>query len=212
MGFAGLALWMCASIAAAETPESQGARIYYACATCHGEHGEADEARQTPALSVLSAWYIAAQLRAYRAGWRGTEGGDFTARKMTLFAEVLAFDQDLDAVSEYAASLGASPVEGRQEKLPGTPAASPDAATTRHFEGCASCHGPAGEGIETLGAPPIAGQPAWYLERQMAAFSSGDRGAHPDDAFGRQMRAAPVSTSPGELAALIAYLSRLPRP
>ncbi len=69
-----------------------------------------------------------------------------------------------------------------------------------------------GEGIEPLGAPPIAGQPAWYLKRQMEAFSSGDRGSHPDDAFGRQMRAAPVPANPGQLAALIAYLSRLPRP
>ena len=60
----------------------------------------------TPAIAVLPAWYTAAQLRAYRNGWRGTESDDFTSRKMTLFAEALASDDALQAVAEYAAGLG----------------------------------------------------------------------------------------------------------
>ena len=212
MGLAGLALWCHAAAADAETPESPGGRLYFACATCHGENGEADEARQTPALAVLPAWYTAAQLRAYRAGWRGAVNEDFVARKMTLFAEALASEGALEAVAEYAAGLrGLSSSPGTADQQDSIPAP-PDTVTARHFEGCASCHGLKGEGIEPLGAPPIAGQPAWYLKRQMEAFSSGDRGSHPDDAFGRQMRAAPVPANPGQLAALIAYLSRLPRP
>ncbi len=103
---AGLALCFFAAPTGAAAPESAGARIYYACVTCHGQNGEADEARQTPALAVLPAWYTAAQLRAYRAGWRGAVNEDFIARKMTLFAEALASEQALEAVAEYAASLG----------------------------------------------------------------------------------------------------------
>ena len=212
MGLAGLALWCHAAAADAETQESAGAGIYYACATCHGENGQADEARQTPALAVLPAWYTAAQLRAYRAGWRGGGNEDFIARKMTLFAETLASEQALEEVAEYAAGLGRSSsspgTADQQDSIP----APPDAVTARHFEGCASCHGLKGEGIEPLGAPPIAGQPAWYLKRQMEAFAGGSRGANRNDAFGRQMRAAPVPANSSQLAALIAYLSRLPRP
>ena len=209
---AGLALCLFAAPAGAAAPESAGARIYYACLTCHGENGEADEARKTPALAVLPAWYTAAQLRAYRAGWRGAGNEDFIARKMTLFAEALASEQALEAVAEYAAGLrrsSSSPgTADQQDSIP----APPDAVTARHFEGCASCHGLKGEGIEPLGAPPIAGQPAWYLKRQMEAFSGGRRGAHPDDAFGRQMRAAPSPSDPDERIALIRYIAILPSP
>ncbi len=209
---AGLALCFFAAPAGAEAPESAGARIYYACVTCHGQNGQADEARQTPALAVLPAWYTAAQLRAYRAGWRGAVNEDFIARKMTLFAETLASEQALEAVAEYAAGLrGLSSSPGKADQQDSIPSP-PDTVTARHFEGCASCHGLKGEGIEPLGAPPIAGQPAWYLKRQMEAFSGGSRGANRDDAFGRQMRAAPSPSDPDERIALIRYIASLPSP
>ena len=212
MGLAGLALWCHAAAADAETPESPGGRLYFACATCHGENGEADEARQTPALAVLPAWYTAAQLRAYRAGWRGAVNEDFIARKMTLFAEALASEQALEAVAEYAAGLrGLSSSPGTADQQDSIPAP-PDTVTARHFEGCASCHGLKGEGIEPLGAPPIAGQPAWYLKRQMEAFSGGSRGANRDDAFGRQMRAATSPSDTDARIALIRYIASLPSP
>ena len=212
MGLAGLALWCHAAAAGAKSTESPGGRLYYACATCHGADGEASEARLTPALARLPAWYSAAQLKAYRSGWRGAIGDDFIARKMTLFAEALASEDALKAVAEYAASLGgATSSAGRNQQRQATPAPS-DAATERHFSGCASCHGSAGEGIRLLGAPPIAGQPAWYLKRQMEAFAGGSRGAHPDDAFGRQMRAAPTPSEPKETAALIHFIASLPSP
>lgn len=209
---AAIALFAVAAVAEGQAEESPGGAIYYACATCHGERGEADEARMTPAIAVLPAWYSAAQLRAYRNGWRGAQADDFTSRKMTLFAEALASDDALQAVAEYAAGLGGS---ARDSELPGavqSPLGPADAVTAAHFEGCASCHGANGEGIEELGGPPIAGQPAWYLDRQMDAFSRGTRGSHPDDRFGGQMRVAPTPSDPGELAALIRYIASLPRP
>ena len=211
MGLAGLALWCHAAAAVAETPESPGSRLYYACATCHGADGEASEARLTPALARLPAWYTVTQLKAYRSGWRGAEGDDFIARKMTLFAEALASEDALKAVADYAASLGGATSgsgKGEQHRVTSVPS---DAATERHFSGCSSCHGSAGEGIRLLGAPPIAGQPAWYLKRQMEAFADGSRGAHPDDAFGRQMHAAPTPSDLDELSALIRYIASLPR-
>ncbi len=209
---AALALACMPAVAAAQTSDSPGAAIYYACATCHGELGEADEARMTPAIAVLPAWYTAAQLRAYRDGWRGAESDDFTSRKMTLFAQVLASDEALEAVAAYAASLGGAVRDTGKNEHEQSTEPSVDAATARHFEGCASCHGLKGQGIEELGAPPIAGQPDWYVKRQMNAFATGTRGSHADDRFGGQMRIAPAPSDSDQLAALIRYMAGLPRP
>ena len=208
---AGIALFTAAA-APARADDAPGAALYYACATCHGERGDADEARMTPAIAVFPAWYTAAQLRAYRNGWRGTESDDFTSRKMTLFAEALASDDALQAVAEYAAGLGDAARGSGSPGVAQSPSDPADAVTLAHFEGCASCHGSDGEGIEELGGPPIAGQPAWYLNRQMDAFSKGTRGSHPDDRFGGQMRVAPTPSDPDEFAALIRYIASLPPP
>ncbi|MCZ6870011.1 MAG: c-type cytochrome [Gammaproteobacteria bacterium] len=53
---------------------------------------------------------------------------------------------------------------------------------------CATCHGPAGAGMQTMNGPQLAGQEAWYLERQIKAFKDGVRGGDPKDVFGMQMR------------------------
>lgn len=54
---------------------------------------------------------------------------------------------------------------------------------------CATCHGLAGEGNQEIGAPSIAGMPAWYAELQLTKYRNGVRGNHPDDLEGVQMRA-----------------------
>ncbi len=209
---AAVALFAVAAAAGSPVEDSPGAAIYYACATCHGARGEADEARMTPAIAVLPAWYTVAQLRAYRNGWRGTESDDFTSRKMTLFAEALASEQALQAVAEYVAGLGDALRGSELSGVTQSPLTPADAVTLEHFAGCASCHGASGEGIEELGGPPIAGQPVWYLKRQMDAFSRGARGSHPDDRFGGQMRVAATPSDPDEFVALIRYIASLPRP
>ena len=52
---------------------------------------------------------------------------------------------------------------------------------------CAACHGAQGEGNEMLNAPRLAGQDAWYIERQLHHFKQGVRGANAEDVFGMQM-------------------------
>ena len=58
---------------------------------------------------------------------------------------------------------------------------------------CAACHGQQGEGLAALNAPKLAGQSEWYLRRQLENYKSGERGAHPDDFYGRQM--APMAAT-----------------
>lgn len=76
---------------------------------------------------------------------------------------------------------------------------------------CAACHGAAGEGNAALNAPKLAGQGGWYLQRQLANFKHGVRGAQPNDTYGMQM--VPFAgLLPDETAVrnLVAYIGTLP--
>ena len=79
-----------------------------------------------------------------------------------------------------------------------------------YFLLCQTCHGENGAGNEDLGAPRIAGQHGWYLQRQLQNFKAGVRGAHTDDLYGQTM--APMAqTLPDDQAVLdvVAYVQSL---
>lgn len=79
------------------------------------------------------------------------------------------------------------------------------------YAACSTCHGIKAQGLAHLGAPSIAGLPAWYLEAQLHKFRTGIRGAHPDDMEGLRMR--PMSRllqDEGQVAAVSSYISSLP--
>jgi cytochrome c553 len=79
------------------------------------------------------------------------------------------------------------------------------------YASCVACHGTAGQGNESLGAPAIAGLPQWYLEAQLGKFRVGVRGAHKDDVEGLRMR--PMSrqmAGSAEVKAVAAYVAQLP--
>lgn len=75
---------------------------------------------------------------------------------------------------------------------------------------CATCHGPKGEGNKELMSPAIASLPRWYVEEQIQKFRNGQRGAHPADVHGQQMRAAISVLTDEQIAAAIDYLQALP--
>lgn len=62
-----------------------------------------------------------------------------------------------------------------------------DALANTPYFACASCHGWRGEGVPSIGAPAIAGLNEKYILKQLNAYASGQRGAHPKDFFGAQM-------------------------
>ncbi len=76
---------------------------------------------------------------------------------------------------------------------------------------CAACHGSQGEGNAALNAPKLAGQPAWYLKRQVLSYKTGLRGVAPGDTFGQQM-VGMVATLPDEAAVdnVVAHIETLP--
>ena len=75
---------------------------------------------------------------------------------------------------------------------------------------CGACHGAGALGNPSLNSPRLAGTDDWYLEAQLLAFRSGERGARPEDTTGRQMRAMAVIL-PDERAVrdVVAYLQSL---
>jgi len=79
-----------------------------------------------------------------------------------------------------------------------------------YYETCVPCHGANGEGNVELGAPRLADQHDWYLERQLENFKAGIRGTNPDDTYGAQMRPM-ASTLPDEQAIkdVVAYIGSL---
>ena len=78
---------------------------------------------------------------------------------------------------------------------------------------CSACHGANGEGTTALNAPANAGQDPWYMTRQLKNFRAGIRGAHPQDAFGAQMRPmAMVLADDQAIADVVAYITSLDMP
>ncbi|MFK7863376.1 MAG: c-type cytochrome [Pseudohongiellaceae bacterium] len=54
------------------------------------------------------------------------------------------------------------------------------AAGQAQYAVCAACHGAQGEGNQALNSPKLAGQQAWYVERQLNYFKQGIRGGEGD--------------------------------
>jgi len=87
-------------------------------------------------------------------------------------------------------------------------------AEPEEFAYCTVCHGAQGNGNPVIRAPKIAGLEPWYLTRQLQAFRAGWRGAHAEDATGREMRfvaeALPDDAAVARAVAFIGTLAAAP--
>lgn len=166
-----------------------------ACATCHGLKGEGD-GNLTPRLAGLDRGYIVRQLGFYTAGQRINPQMVSAAKGLrgNEQQKVAAYYAGLQVPLRRACPSPPSPVEALYRG--GDPA--------RGIASCASCHGAAGEG--NPGNPPLAGQPAPYLARQLADWRDGTRYGDP---LGVMTRIGKALT-PAESAALPAYAAGLP--
>lgn len=78
---------------------------------------------------------------------------------------------------------------------------------------CIACHGDTGQGNAELGAPALAGQFEWYLDRQLDAFASGKRGYHKEDVAGQSMKPfAQMVESAATRQALLKYIETFAKP
>jgi len=134
-----------------------------ACAGCHGANG-VSSGKGIPNLAGQRPVYLYLELKAYRAGTRGTND-------MTAIVKPLN-DQALVDLAAYYASL-----EPAQAAPPGKATAQkPDAvqAGKAAAVSCAGCHGETGVS-KTPGTPSLVGLDAKYLVAAMQAYKSGQR-------------------------------------
>lgn len=168
-----------------------------ACVTCHGLHGEGD-GRDAPALAGRDAGYLHRQIDDYARGTREHEAMRLVASRLR--------EVDRARVTAYYAAMPL-PV-GSPEDQPVNQSASrlyTAGDDRRGIQACADCHGSQGEGGDAAN-PPLAGQPAVYLERQLHAWRDGRRHSDP---LG-QMLAISRLLSAQEVRDLAAHAAGLP--
>lgn len=164
-----------AAMPAVDPVDAQAAenRAITTCMWCHGPQGHSISPIY-PALAGQKAWYVLAQLQAFKAETRA----DPYARGMMWGMSAQLDDTAMNALADYYSKQ--------------TPFASPPAPFSHaaaeiehgksvYSEGdaahgvppCAACHGPDASGSDQF--PRLAGQHASYLLKQLRALHSGAR-------------------------------------
>jgi thiosulfate dehydrogenase len=148
------------------------------CATCHGVEGQGQLKAAFPHLAGLPKAYLVRQLQHFDLLARNNPSMQAIAHKLT--------PDQIDVLATYFS---------RQVPPPIMPPATPPPALGAELAlqgrdavpACITCHGPGGRGLGgalSAAFPPIAGQPAVYLERQLTAWKQGQRPPGPDGLMG----------------------------
>jgi cytochrome c553 len=166
-----------------------GKSSYAVCVSCHGANGEGNKALNAPKIAGLQDWYVERQLNNFKIGIRGVHNKDLYGQQMRPMSMTLANDDAVRNVSVYLASLkGVSTTKPLAIKASTVVTVMQSTVSEPLYAPCASCHGSEGEGNQKLGAPRLAGQHRWYIERQLRNWRDGIRGTHSEDLYGMQMR------------------------
>jgi cytochrome c553 len=164
------------------------------CFICHGADGESSSP-VFPRLAGQHSAYVARQLADYKSGRRKSSA-------MQPMVDDLGA-ADFAALGAYFASKPAfaHPVEDTELAGMGRFIYNRGNAYSG-VAACASCHGPAGHGTETL--PRLAGQHAQYTETQLRQFNKRERTN--DNSV---MHAVAAKLTELEMKAVAAYISGL---
>jgi len=155
-----------------KTIATQGtAKGVAACISCHGAQGEGNAAAGFPRLAGINATYLSEQLSAFANGER-------KSTIMQPFAKLLS-SNGRNAVALYFSSLPPPAGIKAGDSTAITPSNTGAWIATRGrwdqgLPACAQCHGPGGIGVGTA-FPPLAGQPAAYIESQLHGWKIGAR-------------------------------------
>lgn len=177
-----LAATILSGLSLAATASEQGKALYQACGSCHGASAQGNPAMQAPALAGQQQAYLERQLQYFKSAIRGADPKDTAGAQMKAMAATLPDDQAISAVSAYLAALPAATVAAPQT-------GDLRNGNNQYHAKCGACHGGKGEGNTALNAPRLAGLSTDYIKRQYQNFQQGLRGSHPEDRFGRQMKA-----------------------
>ena len=173
------------------------------CSRCHGVFGIGRPEEQTPRLARQPRLYLHKQLDDFASGARVSERMAPIARALT--------PAQREAVAAYYASLHAIP-------YPEPPYAEPSLVqeggvlsaigdVERGIRACEICHADAGVGIAPS-FPYLAGQYAYYTERQLLLWKAGVRRNDPLEV----MAEIAEWLEPEEIRALALYFERIRPP
>ncbi len=171
---AAVTLFAAALAAIAQQPVQQGAGdnrvdmpvIVYSCLGCHGIEGyrNAYPSFRVPKIGGQKRDYLAAALKAYRAG---------TREHLTMQAQISALsNQEIDELAAWF-SRG----EAAKDTVTSDDIAAIDAAAT-----CLACHGAGSEGV-TPTPPTLSGQHEEYLVHALRQYRNGNRPGNVMNAF-----------------------------
>jgi cytochrome c553 len=178
---------------------AHGQFIALNCAACHGEGG-VSTSTLIPTLAGMDAAVTYKQLDDYRSGKR-------LWGVMTAMAKTLSAQDSADVASFFAGRPnGLAASESGAGPRPESGSRVRDSAEHLAFVGdaqrglapCAACHGSSGF---KLGAPPLSGQHADYIERQLAAFAQDLR----QNDINQQMRTIAKQLTQDEMHAIAAF-------
>ncbi len=175
-----------------------------ACISCHGANGEGNAAAGFPRLAGVGADYFEAQLEAFADGSRENAVMQPFAKNMSA--------SERTAVAQYFSSLPAPKGIRTQDPADATPSDSGAWLATRgrwqqDLPACVQCHGPGGAGVGAA-FPPLAGQPAAYIEAQLNAWKNGKRPPGPL----ALMPAVASKLSDADMHAVALYYAQQPSP
>lgn len=165
------------------------------CIACHLQSGHGIQAMGAPSIAGLPRLYVTDQLRKFRRNERGFSEEDAQGNLMQTNAYALD-EKSIAFVGRYIETLD------RNESRATLDQSTSENGALAYARACASCHGKSGEGDRSRRAPPLINQQDWYLNGQLAKFSSGQR--HHYDSYKAQ------EASQSDLDAIVAWIANLP--
>jgi cytochrome c oxidase subunit 2 len=165
------------------------------CQMCHGSHLQGNVITGAPALNSLSTNYIEAQLNAFKQAYRAKSAQDQAGLDMRVVAMQLS-QQEIAAALILVKKLRVPNASFKPSNIPAS------------WQTCVACHGVNGEGNDSLSAPAIMGQQAWYLSKQLHDYQEGQRGMEPADQAGQLMRQSSLLLSADEIKQLSQFLGQ----
>jgi cytochrome c553 len=189
------------SLARADMIVTDGMQSWDTCAACHSLDGISVMAR-FPKLAGQRPDYIAKQVRDFRDGRRGNDGGQMAA----IASEI--GDDELAKTAAYFAALPAPPPDAslatKTAEWRRGAALYQDGDAAAGIVRCRSCHDEA-EADRPRG-PFLKAQHAAYLTKQLRDWRAGAR------TNGVEMPPIAAKLSDGDIAALATFLASQPRP
>ncbi len=84
---------------------ARGEKLYAVCAYCHGADGQGIQAINAPRMAGMTDWYLANQLKNFRAGIRGGHPQDFYGMQMGFMGRQMQTDEQINDVIAYINTL-----------------------------------------------------------------------------------------------------------